>query len=102
MLAVFEAALCLAIVASFSGDILWWCQIPPVILLITPLSQKAQLVSTGAAVAAFAIALWAIIDNVTDQQQTIVVYAILAAMIAPRPCSPISDCPKLQPSLKFE
>lgn len=102
MLAVLETLLCLSLIASFSGEIPWWSQVPPLILLLTPLRYDAQYISATAAIAAFAIAMWAVIANERDQPQTMVVFAILSAMVAPRPCSPISDCPKLQPTNKFD
>lgn len=102
MLAVLETLLCLSLIASFAGDIPWWSQMPPLVLLLMPLRPEAQPASTAAAVAAFAVALWAIITEEPRQPQTMVVFAVLAAMVAPRPCSPISDCPKLQPTTKFD
>jgi len=103
MLAVLETFLCIALIASFHSDIPWWAQIPPVVLLLLPLHTKWQPVGIVAASAALTFALWAVITESDRQPQTLVVYAVLAAMVAPRPVSFISACPPLKPTNdKFE
>ena len=103
MLAVLETLLCLALVASFSAEIPWWAQIPPTALLILPLSPAAEPLAAAIATAAVAIAMWAVIVGETRQQQTMIIYAVLSAAVAPRPRAVISDCQRLTPnSAKFE